>query len=386
MECRIDFVRAVKRGGYSIAELCRLHGISRQTGYETLRRYQQGGVKALEAKSRAPKRIPHKTPRSQEEFILELRRRHGWGAKKIRKLLERENPSLWWPAVSTITEILKRHGMVEKRTARRRASKLEAPVVQANEPNDVWSCDFKGQFLMGDHQYCYPLTVADRYSRYLLECEGMHRPLQIHIRERFTILFSEYGLPSAVLSDGGFVGRGLGQLSRLSVWWIRLGIYPLVTQPGRPDQNGRHERMHRTLKAETARPPRGALNEQQACFDSFRETFNNVRPHEALSMRTPAELYRPSSRSFPRKLPQCQYPGHFELRKADNQGSIKFKGHRFFLAHPLAHEIVGLEEVDDALWSIFFGPIFLARFCLRRRALLVPPITKHPANAWQLHQ
>jgi hypothetical protein len=225
---------------------------------------------------------------------------------------------------------------------------------------------------MGDRRYCYPMTVTDLHSRFLLGCGGKTSTAHDETRPEFEKLFEKYGLPGKILSDGGSPfssAQSVRRLSRLSVWWIRLGIEPILIQPGRPDQNGSHERMHRTLKAETARPPEGNLRAQQRRFDRFRKEFNEERPHEALDMRPPSELYRPSPRPYPSKLPELPYPGHFEIRRVRPKGEIMWKGQYVFVSEVLARETVGLEEIDDGIWSLYFGSLLLGRYDQREENL-----------------
>jgi hypothetical protein len=245
-------------------------------------------------------------------------------------------------------------------------------VLEAQEPNDLWTTDFKGEFRMGDGQLCYPLTTADRMSRYLLGCRGRSSVAIEGARGVFERLFRRYGLPRKILSDSGvpFASpRSPRRLSRLSVWWIKLGIEPVLIEPGHPEQNGAHERMHRTLKAATARPPAGSMPAQQRSFNRFRGEFNHERPHEALDMRTPAELYVPSPRLYSDKTPDVEYPGHYEVRRVRLKGDIKWRGRMLYVSTVLSGEPVGLEEVDDGLWSLCFGPLLLGRYDVREQSL-----------------
>ncbi len=261
--------------------------------------------------------------------------------------------------------------MVEQRRRRRRRPHRGKPKIELKSANDLWTCDFKGEFRTGDRRYCYPLTVADGLSRYLLGCEGKLSTAHAGARPVFEELFCENGLPKAILSDNGspFSSPALGGLSRLSVWWIKLGIEPLLIKPGHPEQNGSHERMHRTLKAETTRPPSADLGAQQRRFDAFREEFNEDRPHEALGLQTPAEQYQPSPRPYPDVVAKVEYPGHYEVRSVRSDGSIKWQGELLFVSEVLHGEPVGLEEIDDGIWSLCFGPLLLARFDERDRRL-----------------
>ena len=231
------------------------------------------------------------------------------------------------------------------------------------EPNGIWTADFKGQFKTRDGAYCYPLTLVDGYSRYLLACQGLRSTAIVLARPIFRRAFEAYGLPRIIRSDNGvpFATTALGRLSLLSVWWIRLGIYPELIQPAHPEQNGRHERMHRTLKAEATKPPSGNLQAQQTRFNRFRAEYNDERPHEALDQETPGSVYQPSRREFPRTLAPLEYPGHFEVRRVSRNSGIRWKKHWVCVTHTLAGEYVGLEEVDDGCWDVYFGPLKLGR-------------------------
>jgi hypothetical protein len=237
-----------------------------------------------------------------------------------------------------------------------------------DEPNSIWTADFKGQFRTRDGRYCYPLTIVDGYSRYLLACQGLRSTAIALAKPVFHRLFEQYGLPRIIRTDNGvpFATTTLGRLSTLSVWWIRLGIFPELIEPAHPEQNGRHERMHKTLKAETTRPPRGNLSAQQVRFNEFRREYNDDRPHEGLGLETPASRYEPSPRPMPSKLPQIEYPKHFEVRLVSKNCGIRWKSQRVLVTHTLAGEYVGLEEVGDGVWDVFFGPVRLGRLDERR--------------------
>ena len=366
MKERIKFILEVEQSAFGFSELCERYGVSRKTGYKWLRRYEQGGLEALRERSRAPHHCPHKTASDVERAIVELRRRRPhWGPVTLRMRLQRDHPEVSWPVESTIGEILKRHDLVRKRRRRRKPQALFATThLETQQPNQVFTADFKGEFRTRDGRYCYPLTVQDHCSRFSLCCQALSSTRAQPVRERFERVFLDYGLPQAILTDNGvpFAGNGLRRLSRLSVWWIRLGIQPLLIQPGHPEQNGRHERYHRTLKQETALPPAGDHPRQQQRFDRFRHVYNHERPHQHLAGQTPAERYRPSSRSYPRQLPRLEYPGHYEVRRVDTNGYIKLHAHKIFLSEVLRHETVGLEAIHDNLWSIYLGEVLLGRW------------------------
>jgi len=364
VEARVSFVTDHAKGLMSMTELCGAYGISRQTGYTWLGRARRG--ESLRDRSRAPRRCPHRTDAALERAIVDMRVRHPtWGPDKIRRVLSDRQPGKRWPSSTTVGEVLKRHGLVTPRRRRRAIdqAKPTPPRVQAERANDVWCGDFKGQFRLGDHRYCYPLTVSDMHSRYLLGCQALASTRVEPSRVVFERLFFEHGLPWVMLTDNGvpFATRGLGGLSALSVWWMRLGITPVTIQPGKPQQNGRHERMHRTLKAETTRPPGRAMDDQQSRFDRFRREYNHERPHAALGLDVPASRYASSPRPMPERLPEPSYPGHFEVRRVRPNGCMKWRGQERFLSEVLAGESVGLEEVDDDVWSLYLGRFWLAR-------------------------
>jgi len=362
---RIRFVLDYELGVYSMTELCDRCDVSRKTGYKWLRRFEEGGVEALKDRSRRPHSCSHKTPDRCVDAILEKKKRHpSWGAKKIVSRLRKKYPDKPWPAISTGSAILDRHGLVKPRRTSRKRGHAGRPDTPMDRPNAVWTIDFKGHFRTRDGIYCYPLTVADGYSRLLLGCQGFLSPCHDSTKKALEKIFREFGLPAIIRSDNGtpFASSAIGRISRLSVWWIRLGIYPELIEPAHPEQNGRHERMHRTLKAETARPPAGNLSDQQRRFNDFRAEYNEERPHEALGQETPASIYMTSTRPFPERISSIEYPGHFEIRRVSRNGGIRWNSHWVNVSHVLATEFVGLEEVDDDLWNVYFGPVWLGRF------------------------
>ncbi len=371
---RMKLVVAHASGLLTVTELAARFGISRKTAYKWIELVRVEGPAGLADHSRRPRHSPTTTGASVVEAILGCRRKHPrWGPKKLGVVLHRRMPKTLWPAVSTMARILKRHGLADGR--RRRGPSVpiaRAPYVDPVEPNLVWTTDYKGEFRTGDAQLCYPLTIMDRCSRYLLGCDGVAAPTSRATQAVFERVFRQYGLPVWVHSDNGtpFGSPGLSRLSRLQVWWLRLGILPEPIRPSHPDENAEHERMHRTLKAETARPPRATGAAQQRCFDRFRHEYNWERPHEALDMQVPGDRYRPSSRSYPSRLPELEYPGYFEVRRVSVAGHISWQAQELFLTEVLAHELVGVEEIDDGVWDVHFGPVILGRFDARTRALV----------------
>ena len=360
MDERLRFVREYRRQALSMSDLCRAFGVSRRTGYKWLARFDASGAEGLADRSRAPVRHPNATATELEEVILELRQSHmRWGPRKLRAWLQDHIPNRAWPSASTIGEIIQRRGLVLPVSARRRSPPFSQPLAHADVPNAVWCADFKGWFRTKDGARCDPLTMTDAYSRYLLCAQGAERTDGDHVKPLMERAFKEFGLPVAIRTDNGspFASVGRGGLSRLSVWLVRLGIRHERIAPGKPQQNGRHERMHRTMKAETANPPAADLSHQQRVFDRFRDVFNNERPHEALGMKTPASFYEPSPRTLPRKLPEVEYPKTFELRHVRSNGEVKLGGERLFISEALIGEVVGLDRLDDRYWRLHFGPV-----------------------------
>jgi putative transposase len=363
-DMRLQFIADYHRSLFSFADLCRRYGISRKTGYKWVERYQREGPTGLLDRTHRTRACPHATPAPVCDALLELRRKFPtWGAEKLLTLLSEAQPSWPLPSISTAHEILKRGGLVKRRRRRTHFDHPGRPATVATEPNAIWTTDFKGEFRNRDHRYCYPLTVLDLYSRFLLDCRALPNTSARLSRPVFEKLFREYGLPLRIRSDNGspFAAHSRGRLSRLSVWWVRLGIVPELIQPAKPQQNGAHERMHRTLKGEATRPPKKNLRAQQRRFDEFRNTYNTVRPHKALHQKRPANLYQPSPRPFPKRLPPLEYPDHFEVRRVSANSCIRWKGQALSVSAVLAGEHVALEAVDNDLWDLYFGPVRLGR-------------------------
>jgi transposase InsO family protein len=320
----------------------------------------------LAPRSRRPHSHPQATPAALVDAIVGLREKHpDWGPVKLLDRLRMQAPERPWPAPSTAGALLKARGLVTARRRRRPVGPSVRPMTAMSEPNAVWTIDFKGEFRTRDAVWCYPLTVMDGCTRYLLGCRALAHPRTAPTRAVLEELFREYGLPQRIRSDNGvpFAGpTSLARLSRLSVWWIRLGIVPELIQPGCPAQNGRHERMHRTLKRCTARPPAGNRAAQQRRFVAFRREYNDERPHAALGALTPMMLYVPSGRALPAVLPPVRYPGHFAVRRVTPNGGLKWRNRRVNVSTVLVGEDVGLEEIDDGAWAVYFGPIRLGTF------------------------
>jgi putative transposase len=365
MNQKVQFIADASKKRFSFTELCERYEISRKTGYKWVERYVDEGPGALEDLPRTPHHSPNETDPEIVAELLELRRKFpAWGGKKIIKIVHGQHPLWDLPCRATVQDILKRNGMVPIRRWHRRIGHPGKPTSSILAPNDVWSADFKGQFKTGDGIYCFPLTVTDNFSRYLLGCQALHSTAISSAKSVFIRLFEEYGLPTRIRTDNGvpFATNTLARLSSLSAWWVRLGILPEFIEPGKPQQNGRHERMHKTLKDATARPPAGSFSAQQRRFNHFRDEFNNVRPHEALEQETPASIYFPSPRPMPRKILPFVYPDRYETRYVNASGGIRWSSNWVQVSTVCSGEYVGLEEIDDGIWEVYYGPLKIGRF------------------------
>jgi putative transposase len=361
---RLQFVRDARQRLVTFTELCALYEISRVTGYKWLERAEHSGLDFLQELSRRPHSCPHATPAKLQARLLDARRHHPtWGPRKLLALMHRQDRRLStgfaWPARSTVAELLRRNGLTTTRRRRAARGHVGKPLTPMSAPNVIWTADYKGQFRLGDGRYCFPLTVQDGYSRYLLGCRGLTGTTTVECRPVFQRLFQEYGLPEIIRSDNGvpFATSALGRLSQLSVWWIRLGIYPETIEPAHPEQNGRHERMHRTLKQATAQPPSATPRLQQQAFHEFQREYNEQRPHEALGDLTPQACYAASPRCYPRRVPQLEYGDELSVRRVSQQGSVKWNGERTFISEVFGHEDVGLKQVSEDWLEVYYGPI-----------------------------
>lgn len=372
---RRHFIQDVRSGHWNMSELCLRYGVSRVTGYKWLDRYEQGGEAFLLDQSRAPRTSPGATAPELVKLILEESDRYGWGARKVRKRLLGRHPRKPWPARSTIGDILQRNGRVRSRRSRTRWKHPGAAPFTTTAANQVWTVDFKGQFRMRNGRYCYPLTVVDHFSRYLLCLLGLHDIDTKAVKSQFRKLFRAHGLPDAIRSDNGapFASTGIHGLTRLNVWWLQLGITHQRITPGHPQQNAAHERMHRELKRKLPRPPAVNLNLQQRMFNGFRHTYNHVRPHEALADETPASCWKPSPRPYPQRIAPPEYPAHFECRRISNAGCFRLHSGQQFLSQALNGETIGLEQIDDALWNIVYYETLLGRYDERTRRITGVP-------------
>ena len=366
MEERLQFVRDALSDRFTMSELCARYGISRRIGYKWLARYEAEGRPGLQDRSRAPHQCPHRIPKAVEALLLKERQAHPfWGARKLLKVLETRYPKIErWPAPSTAADLLARHDLVQKRRHRRLSMHPGVVRPTTAAPNDLWTADFKGEFRTGNSLYCYPLTIADQHTRFLLDCRGLLSTKTVTAKPVFERTFREYGLPIAMRTDNGvpFATQAIHGLSYLNVWWMQLGIVHQRIRPGCPQENGAHERMHRTLKRQAIKPVRANCAAQQRNFDAFRREYNTERPHERLGQETPASHYRASPRPYPDRLPIPEYPGHFLVKKITTGGTFRFRDRLLYLANAMVDQHIGLEETDDGIWAIHFNTILLATF------------------------
>ena len=366
MDERWQFVRDAQRDRFTMSELCARYGVSRRIGYKWLARYEADGRRGLVDRSHVPHHCPHKIQSAMEDMLITERIAHPhWGARKLLAVLARHHPRIQcWPAASTVADLLARRGLVHKRRARRAAVHPGVVRPMTVAPNDLWTADFKGQFRTGDGQYCYPLTLADQHTRYLLACRGVRSTQTVTAKPIFERAFRDFGLPLAIRTDNGvpFATQAIHGLSYLNVWWMRLGILHQRSRPGCPQDNGAHERMHRTLKRQAIKPVRASCAAQQRNFDAFRREYNDERPHERLQQATPASQYRASARHYPERLPALEYPGHFLVKKITTGGTFRFRTRLLYLANAMVDQHIGLEETDDGIWTIHFNTVLLATF------------------------
>ena len=370
---RVEFIATYRSGHYSMTELCDRFEVSRPTAYKWVERFEAEGIDGLKERSRAPHTSPHRTPDAVVDLVVETREKHiDWGPITIIDYLRPRHPQYRMPAASTAGEILKRAGLLEPKPPKKRSTHAGSPSMETSAPNQIWSADYKGEFRLCNGRYCYPLTISDGHSRLLLGCQGLYSTELSLAWPVFERVFDNFGIPESIRTDNGspFASTGLGGLSRLNVWWTKLGIIHQRIKPGRPQQNGRHERMHRTLKAAVTRPREFDLAAQQVRLDAFTEEYNNIRPHRALGGVTPASAYQRSSRSMPDRLAAPDYPGHWEIRRVSGRGRVKFKGNLIFLSTALVSENVAFDEIEDGLWSVFYYDKLLARFDEQTKTLI----------------
>ena len=372
MDLKNQFVTDLNKEHYSITDLSQKYGISRPTVYKWLKRYKKLGIEGLKEQSRAPKNCPHRTKqRILDLLIQEKLKNRKRGPRKIRAQLKRRQPTLELPAISTISYWFKKEGLIKERKKRRHVPAYTQPFCECDAPNDVWSIDYKGQFHMKNNHVCYPLTVTDNFSRFILGCDALQGPRYNPTRYCLEKIFREYGLPQAIRCDNGtpFAGRCIGGLSRLMIWFILLGIIPERIKKGCPQENGRHERMHRTLKSEALDPVARNLKEQQKAFDMYRQDFNFYRPHEALNDQIPNDYYEKSYRLYVQRPHPPEYSYDYTVRQVRHNGEIKFQGRMFYLTESLAGLPVALKETADGLWQIQFSFYILGSVDLRKNKI-----------------
>jgi len=371
MNERVKMIQEYQSGEYAISELAEQYEVSRKTIYKWLERFEASGWEGLKDQSRAPRTHPNEVGGKIQRQLLRLKAdKPLWGAPKLRHKLMGQIGRESCPAESTISEILRRHGLSARRGRARRAVPSERPLAHCQQANQVWCADFKGWFRTTNGEKCMPLTISDAHSRYLLCCQGLGGETGfVSVKPLFIQTFREHGLPQAIRTDNGapFASLGLGGLSPLAVWWVRLGIDLERIEPGAPQQNGRHERMHRTLKEATAQPPARNLNAQQELFDCFRREYNEERPHEALGQETPASVYKPSPKPYPERLPEPRgYPDEWEKRRVRKGGQIKWQGRDVRLSQALWGQEIGLEPVGEGQWAVYFETLRLGTFDERK--------------------
>lgn len=373
MELKIQFVTDLVKEHFSITDLSQKYGISRPTVYKWLGRYKKLGINGLNEQSRAPKNCPHRTSQKILDLLIQEKlKNRKRGPRKVRAQLKRQHPQLELPAVSTISYWLKKEGLVKERKKRSHVPAYTQPFCECHAPNNVWSIDYKGQFYMENRHVCYPLTVSDNFSRFILGCKALQGPRYAPTRCYLETIFREYGLPDAIRNDNGtpFASKCIGGLSRLSIWFIQLGIIPERIKKGCPQENGRHERMHRTLKSDALDEVARNLKEQQKQFDIFRHDFNNDRPHESLNDQTPSDYYKKSQRPYVERPHPPEYGYDHIVRQVRQSGDIKFQGRMFYLTESLAGLPVGLKEIADGLWQIQFSFYLIGSVDLRKNKII----------------
>jgi putative transposase len=371
---RHHFTQDLASGPWTMTELCARYGISRNTGYKWRERFLSLGVRGLEEQSRAPLSSPNETPQETIDLILAEHSRYGWGARKILKRLQSTHPLLDLPERSTIFDILARNDRVRRRRSRTHSKHPGAAPLQTTAPNQVWTIDFKGQFRTRDGVYSYPY----HFSRYPLCCQSFPDVKALGVHRALRRLFRTHGLPDAIRSDSGtpFASNGIHGLNRLNAWWLQLGIVHQRIGPARSQENGAHERMHWVLKAKVTKPAAANAKLQQRVFNTFVQTYNEVRPHEALNDETPASRWHPSARPLPTRIIPPTYPGHFEIRRVSTAGTFRLHNGQQFLTQALNGEIIGLEEVQDGVWNVIYYEPLLGRFDERTRTITGAPSLK----------
>ena len=371
---RKQFLKSWLTGRHSMTALCRVFGVSRKTGHKWVDRLKAEGMNDLSDRSRARHQQSHKTPDDVIQILIDTKFAFpDWGPRKVVAYLNNTQPDGSWPAHSTASHILAQHGLVRPRGNRRYKSPARsAPLCHATEPNRVWSVDFKGDFLLGNQKRCYPLTVFDNHSRFLLDCKGLYATRTEPVISAFERLFSEYGLPDYLRSDNGapFATTRIGGLSRFSLWLLKRGVMPERIRPGHPQENGRHERFHRSLKAAVCNPPKANLSAQQRAFNAYQLSYNQYRPHEALNDKPPANYYRPSTRLYAGQEIEFEYPDHYVIRKVRSDGNMRWKQAYVYVANLLAGEHVGLEPLDGDCWTVYLSGLKLGMLDGREKRII----------------
>ena len=366
MEQKIEFINEWRSGRFTITELCRHFDISRPTAYKWIKRYEEKGLIGLEELDRNPHNHPLKTPQDIEERIVFYRKKHKrWGGEKIWKFLHHDFPSERIPTISTVDRILKRNGLIIPRKRRRRVKPVD-PIFDPQKCNEVWSADFKGKFKLGNGRYCHPLTIADSYSRFVFSAKGLYGEKFKPTKLEFRRVFREYGMPQQIHTDNGSpfgAAQAVQRLTRLAVWFLELGIEPVYSDPASPQQNGRHERMHQDLKGDATRPPGYNLRVQQRKLNNFMHEYNYIRPHAALNLETPGSVHEYSPRPYKEKIREWVYPSYCEVRRVTKNGAIRWRSTKWVMvATSLMNKHVGLEELGDGIWRIYFRQKLLGYF------------------------
>jgi len=366
MEQKIEFINEWRSGQFTTAELSRYFEISRPTAYKWIQRYEEKGLKGLQELGRRPRKHPNKTPPEIEKRVVSYRKKHPrWGGEKIWKVLHNDFQSECIPTISTVDRILKRNGLIIPRKRRRRVKPVH-PIFDPQQCNEVWSADFKGKFKMGNKKYCYPLTIADSYSRYVFSAKGMYGERYKPTRLEFRRVFREFGMPLQIHTDNGKpfgAVQAVKRLTRLAVWFIELGIEPVYSDPASPQQNGRHERMHQDLKGDATRPPGQNLRTQQRKLNKFVHEYNYVRPHAALDLETPGSIHEYSPRPFKEKIEDWVYPDYCEVRRVTKNGALRWKSTKWVMVSTtLIDKHVGLEELGEGIWRIYYRQKMLGYF------------------------
>lgn len=360
------FIDLYETQKFTKSELCRHFGISRPTGDAILKRYAEEGYEALDERSRRPRNCPNQTSKEIEDALIQKRNKYRWGARKLLVLVQKDMPDTNLPSETTVNHILHKHGLIPERRKPRRRVENRKPKFDPDGPNEIWSADFKGKFRMGNAEYCNPLTIADSYSRYLFAIAGLEKADAESCKTIFEKTFREHGLPEYLHTDNGSPfgnTQSLRRMTMLAVWLMELGITPVYSDPASPGQNGRHERMHRDLKREATRPPGNTLRSQQRLFNTFRETYNNIRPHESLGMKTPAQVHLRSPREYPRAIREWEYDTNVLMKMVTVNGTIRWKKQGFvMISSALGGKYIGMDEIETGLWALWYRQVPLGYF------------------------